>query len=177
MLAAELPDLADVRLFARRPEAAEEMVLRAKGLGLPGRAVDSAVAAVDGADVVVSVTSSSEPLFPAEAVSDRALLCAVGATKPDRCEVSPDVVGRCRTVVCDDVQGSRSECGDLLRAEAAGQFDWGDAVELHAIAAGTVRAPRAGDGPVLFETQGVAVQDVAAAGLAWRRYQEREEHR
>ncbi len=32
-----------------------------------------------------------------------------------------------------------------------------------------VEVPRAGSAPVLFETQGVALQDVAAAGLAWER--------
>ncbi|MBI5090211.1 MAG: hypothetical protein HZB15_15480, partial [Actinobacteria bacterium] len=48
-------------------------------------------------------------------------------------------------------------------------FDWSRAVELHAVLAGTVTVPRAGSAPVLFETQGVALQDVAAAGLAWQR--------
>src|SRR5690606_39748580 len=43
-------------------------------------------------------------------------------------------------------------------------------VELHAVDAGAAVVPRAGDGPVLFETQGVAVADVAVAGLAWERY-------
>ena len=73
-------------------------------------------------------------------------------------------------VVCDDVTGSKVECGDLIQAAAAGVFDWDRAVELHAVMAGTQAVPRAGEGPVLFETQGVALQDVAAAGLAWERW-------
>ena len=44
------------------------------------------------------------------------------------------------------------------------------AIELHAVLAGTVAVAHAGRAPVLFETQGVALQDVAAAGLAWQRY-------
>jgi len=174
MLAAELPDLAEVRLYARRPEAARGLQERSAGQGLPTVVVaPSAASAVDGADVVVTVTSSPEPLFPATVVSDRALICAVGATKYDRCEIGPDVVERCAAVVADDVTGSRSECGDLLRATAAGRFDWERAVELHDVVAGTAggAVPRAGSaGPVLFETQGVALQDVATAGLAWERH-------
>ena len=73
-------------------------------------------------------------------------------------------------MVCDDVAGSRVECGDLLRAAAVGCFDWDDAVELHAIAAGKVDVPRPTDAPVLFETQGVAIQDVAVCALAYERY-------
>jgi ornithine cyclodeaminase/alanine dehydrogenase-like protein (mu-crystallin family) len=75
--------------------------------------------------------------------------------------------------VCDDVTGSRIECGDLIAAVAAGRFDWAAAVELNAIAAGTVTVPRAGDAPVLFETQGVAIQDVAVCALAYERHVQR----
>lgn len=99
-----------------------------------------------------------------------ALICAVGATKYDRAEIGADVIERCATVVCDDVAGSRVECGDLIQAAAAGRFDWDRTVELHAVAAGTVTVARAGPAPVLFETQGVAIQDVAVAALAYERY-------
>lgn len=170
MLAAEMPGLETVRIHDVRPEAAHAMVERALAVGIPAVAAASASAAVDGADVVVTVTQSTEPLFAASALSDRTLICAVGATKYDRCEIGADVVERCVAVVCDDVVGSRVECGDLMQAAAAGRFDWARAVELRDLAAGSVAVPRAGAGPVLFETQGVALQDVAAAGLAYERH-------
>jgi ornithine cyclodeaminase len=170
MLAAELPGLTDVRINDLRSDATMALVARARRAGIPARAVLDAATAADGADVIVTVTQSPTPLFPASVVSDRALICAVGATKYDRCEIGADVVARCASVVCDDVVGSRSECGDLIQAHSAGAFDWAQAIELHAVMAGTVAVPRAGDAPVLFETQGVALQDVAAAGLAWQRH-------
>jgi len=176
MLARQLSSLTDVRVHDLVPAAAAAVVERANAQGIPARAVPAATAAVEGADVVVTVTQATEPLFPASVVSDRTLICAVGATKYDRCEIGADVIERCVAVVCDDVTGSRTECGDLMRAAGQGRFDWARAVELNAVAAGTRTVPRAGDGPVLFETQGVALQDVAAAGLAWRRYRAREEH-
>ena len=125
---------------------------------------------VESADVVVTVTSSAEPLFPAAAVSDRALICAVGATKYDRCEIDPALVARCAAVVCDDVVGSQVECGDLIAAVAQGRFSWDAAIELHDVLAGNVAVARAGAAPVLFETQGVALQDIAVAALAYSRY-------
>jgi ornithine cyclodeaminase len=169
MLAAELPALERLAVWARRPEAAEALVARAVAQGIPAVAAAQAAGAVEGADVVVTVTASPHPLFAVDAVSDRALLCAVGATKYDRCEIDPETVGRCAAVVCDDVTGSRVECGDLVRAVHAGTFRWDDAVELHDVLAGNVSVPRAGAAPVLFETQGVALQDVAVAALAYRR--------
>lgn len=170
MLAAELPGLERVTIAARRSSAASELAERARQAGIPAVVADTPSAAIDGADVVVTVTSATEPLFPAAAVSDRTLLCAVGATKYDRRELDADTVARCAAVVCDDVDGSREECGDLIAAARQGAFDWGRAIELRDVVAGTVEAPRAGDAPVLFETQGVAIQDVAVAALAFARY-------
>ena len=173
MLAAELPSLGEVRIADLRPEASAALAARGQAAGIPARAVADPIEAVEGADVIVTVTQSSAPLFPVAAVSPRALLCAVGATKADRCEIGADVIEACAAVVCDDVTGSRSECGDLIQAAEQGRFAWDRALELHALVAGTVAVARAGDAPVLFETQGVALQDVAAAGLAWERAQGR----
>lgn len=170
MLAAELPGLREVRIADINPQAVESMVARAQQAGIPAVAEVDAAAAADGAHVIVTVTQSTAPLFPSSAVMDDALICAVGATKYDRCEIGAKLVDRCAAVVCDDVTGSQVECGDLIQAHAAGCFDWDRAIELHAVLAGTVQVPRAGAGPVLFETQGVALQDVAAAGLAWQRH-------
>ncbi|MEO8266283.1 MAG: ornithine cyclodeaminase family protein [Ilumatobacteraceae bacterium] len=170
MLAAELPGLTDLRIADVNPDAVSAMVERARQIGIAARPATDPASAVDGADVIVTVTQSTQPLFPASAVGDGALICAVGSTKYDRCEIGVDVVARCASVVCDDVVGSRIECGDLIQAHHRGLFAWDRAAELHAVLAGTVVVDRAGRSPVLFETQGVALQDVAAAGLAWERY-------
>ncbi len=170
MLAAELPSLTEVRIADINPQAVAAMVARANAAGIPAVPANDATTAATGAHVIVTVTQSTSPLFPSSAVGDDALICAVGATKYDRCEIGPDLIARCAAVVCDDVVGSQVECGDLIQAHAASAFDWSRATELHALMAGTAEVPRAGTAPVLFETQGVALQDVAAAGLAWQRH-------
>jgi ornithine cyclodeaminase len=173
MLWHELPQLKEIRIADARRDAADGIAARARDLGIPAVAVATPTDAVRDADVVLTITPSNTPLFAADAISDNALVCGVGATKYDRCELPTELVARCAAVVCDDAVGSRVECGDLIHAAKAGHFDWSQAIELSAVAAGTVKVPRGGNGPVLFETQGVALQDVAAAGLAWERYQER----
>jgi ornithine cyclodeaminase len=169
MLAAELPGLERIAVAGRRHSVTGALVDRARAAGIPAMLCDTPTAAVAAADVVVTVTASNTPLFPASAVGERTLLCAVGATKYDRCEIDAETVGRCASVVCDDVAGSRVECGDLIDAVSRGSFDWGRAIELHDVLAGNVDVPRAGEAPVLFETQGVAIQDVAVAALAYQR--------
>jgi ornithine cyclodeaminase len=169
MLSRELAGLTRLAVYGRRRAAVAELVDRAVAAGIPAVPAATPEQAVDGADVVVTVTASSEPLFRADVVGNRTLLCAVGATKHDRRELGADVVARCSAVVCDDVAGSRLECGDLIDAAARGAFDWEQAIELSDLLAGTVDVSRAGDAPVLFETQGVAIQDVAVAALAYER--------
>ena len=170
MLGDELPGLTRVAVADQRREAAEDIVARARQVGIPAVVAPTPGDAAAGADVVVTITAAREPLFGADVVSDRTLLCAVGATKYDRRELGGDVVARCRAVVCDDVIGSQIECGDLIGAAAEGAFDWEQAIELSDLLAGKVEVARAGAGPVLFETQGVALQDVAIAALAYERY-------
>lgn len=176
MLATTLPSLTELRIcgLAGDPAVAELAARVGDELGLRSSTFDDPAAAVTGAQVVVTITNSATPLFPASAVGDDTLICAVGATKYDRAEIGPDVVARCTTVVCDDVAGSQIECGDLIQAAAAGAFDWARAVELHDLAAGNLTATPAGvAGPVLFETQGVAIQDVALSALAYELHQQR----
>ncbi|HWL43818.1 MAG TPA: hypothetical protein VNQ73_12805 [Ilumatobacter sp.] len=170
MLADELPRLSRIAVASLFPDETEALVARANEAGIPAVFAATPPEAVAGADVIVTVTSSATPLFPADAVSDRALICGVGATKYDRCEIDPALVARCAAVVCDDVVGSHTECGDLIAAVAHGSFAWDQAIELHDLLAGNVAVPRAGAAPVLFETQGVALQDVAVAALAYTRF-------
>ena len=174
MLWHQLPNVGEIRIADARREATDAIVARAREIGIPAVAAASPAEAVRDADVVLTITPSNTPLFDAADISDNALVCGVGATKYERCELPPALVARCRAVVCDDVVGSKVECGDLIHAAAEGYFSWDTAVELADVAAGKVRVPRGGNGPVLFETQGVALQDVAAAGLAWERFQARQ---
>lgn len=169
MLAGAL-DLDEVRVWGRRSDAADEVTARAVRRGVPAVAVADPVTAVRDADVVVTVTSADEPIVPASAIADHALVCAVGATKPQRCEIDPLLFGRASTVITDSLEGAPYECGDLIHAVERGVLRWDEVLDLADVLSGGVEVARAGtDGPIVFETQGVALQDVAAAALVWRR--------
>ena len=92
---------------------------------------------------------------------------------PGRFELPPDLVGACETVVVDQLEVARLESGDLINAEVAGQFEWDRAVELGAVLAGKAPGRRSPAGRVLFESHGLALWDVAAAGVVLRLARER----
>ena len=90
MLWHQLPQLSEIRVADARREAADDIVARARKIGIPAVAVDTPTDAVRNADVVLTITPSNTPLFAADAISDNTLVCGVGATKYDRCEIGAD---------------------------------------------------------------------------------------
>ena len=167
-LAQELP-LRELRVWGRNPDKAEEVAAWGRARGIPALAEADADAAVTGARVVATVTSSYTPVFDGNHLDEGALVCAVGSTKADRREIDGTTVQRADFVVSDSAEGSRTEAGDLIHAAAEGIFDWDDLTDLADVIAGTVTPPRPGSGIVLFESQGVALQDVVIATLAYQR--------
>ena len=167
-LAQELP-LRDLRVWGRSHDRAEEVAEWGRARGIPARAVADADEAVTDAAVVATVTSSYTPVFDGTRLHPSALVCAVGSTKADRREVDGATVQRAAFVVSDSAEGARTEAGDLIHAAADGVFDWADLADLADVVAGTVTPPQPGSGIVLFESQGVALQDVVIATLAYQR--------
>jgi len=141
-------------------------------LGVKTSDSPTAEAAVRGADVVVTVTTSHEPVIEAGWVEPHALVVAVGSNYPNRVEVPAELVERAQTVVVDQLADARLESGDLIQAAAAGRFDWSQAVELGAVVAGRWERPER-PGITLFESHGLAIWDLAAATTVVARARER----
>jgi ornithine cyclodeaminase len=136
-------------------------------------AMDSVEQAVSGADVIVLATSSREPVLREAWVADGTHICAVGACRPDQREMEGELVGRARTFV-DSRVGAMSEAGDILLAIREGACGADPiAGELGAVVDGQLDG-RTSEGEVtLFKSLGMAVEDIAAAHLAYQRATER----
>ena len=156
-------EIKELRVYSRSEEkralfAAEQQ----EQLGVKTVDSASAEAAVRGADVVVTVTTSHEPVIDASWLEPSAFVAAVGSNYRNRVEVPPELVERAQTVVVDQLGAAQLECGDLIHAAEAGRFDWGQAVELGAVVAGRWERPDK-PGITLFESHGLAIWDLAAA--------------
>jgi ornithine cyclodeaminase/alanine dehydrogenase-like protein (mu-crystallin family) len=158
-------EIKELRVFGRDPARRTAFARdRESALGVHTRAAESAEAAVRGADIVVTMTTSAEPVLDAAWVEPNALVIAAGSNFPNRAEIPADLVARARTVVVDQLADAELESGDLIQAHAAGKFDWDRAVELGSVMAGTWRAPDE-PGITLFESHGLAIWDLAAASV------------
>ena len=136
-------------------------------LGIPVTGRPTARDAVEGADLVVTVTPSREPIIEAEWLQEHATVVAVGSDGPEKQELSPDVLARAGKVVVD----SRTQClslGETHHAVAAGLLSADDIhAELGEVVLGT-RPGREGDEFIVCDLTGVGAQDAAMAGVVWK---------
>lgn len=123
-------------------------------------------------DVVVTITSSRDPVLRGEWLAGGALVIAAGANAPSRRELDNTVLERASFVCCDWLEQARIESGDLIEPVAAGVLDWLEVHELHEVVSGEL-AGRQSDGDiVMFKSNGVAAWDVALGAEALRRARE-----
>lgn len=133
-------------------------------------AAASAREAVEGADVVVLVTSSATPVVEDGWIAKRAHVIGVGACRPNQREMPAALVGRARLVV-DSREAAMKEAGDILLALEDGAAP-AIAAELGHICAGVACGRTPADGVTIFKSLGLAVEDLVAAELVARRARE-----
>jgi ornithine cyclodeaminase/alanine dehydrogenase-like protein (mu-crystallin family) len=156
-------EIKELRVFARDPAHRTAFAAaQGKRLGIRVTAAPSAEAAVRGADVVVTMTTSSVPVIEASWIEPHALVVAAGSNFPNRTEVPADLVTLAQSVIVDQREAAQLESGDLIQAVAAGKFDWDRATDLGSVLSGTWKRP-ASPGITLFESHGLALWDLAAA--------------
>jgi ornithine cyclodeaminase/alanine dehydrogenase len=117
-------------------------------------------------DVVVTVTTSKDPVLRGEWLRPGALVCAVGANMRQRRELDNVVLERARFVCCDSREQARLESGDLIEPVEAGVLDWLEVHELQEVVAGEIEGRQADDDIVVFKSNGLAAWDVAIGAVA-----------
>jgi alanine dehydrogenase len=131
--------------------------------------VDHPGEAVVGADIVVLVTSSPTPVIESGWVKPGAHVISVGACRPNQREIDPLLTARGRLFV-DSRDAALVESGDVVMGIAEGRFGADHiAGELGQLVAGTVAGRTSDTEVTIFKSLGMAVEDVTAADLAYRR--------
>jgi alanine dehydrogenase len=157
----------DIRCWS--PTAANAKKLISEFERLPVRSVESAQAAVEGADVIALVTASDTPVIQDAWVKPGACVISVGACRPTQREMDPVLVTRAILVV-DTRAAALKESGDVVQGIREGRFDETHiAAELGQVAADSRLGRSTPEQITIFKSLGMAVEDVAAADLAYRR--------
>jgi alanine dehydrogenase len=115
------------------------------------------------ADVVVTITSSRDPVLRGEWLQPGALVCAAGANRPQARELDNAVLERAAFVCCDSLDDAKLESGDLIEPVEQGILDWLEVHELQEVVAGELPGRQADDDIVVFKSNGLAAWDLAVA--------------
>lgn len=153
----------EVLVFGRSPSASEEFAKRISGS--VGQLVRGDVTLEDlrRADVICTATNSTEALFQIGDVKPGAHINAIGAYRPEMCEISAELIGGCRLIV-DELEAALEEAGDIIQPLSSGLItedhiagELGDLVDVK------VDVPRSSDEVTVFKSVGSAVQDFVCA--------------
>jgi ornithine cyclodeaminase/alanine dehydrogenase len=116
-----------------------------------------------GCDVVVTATTSREPVLRGEWLRDGALVLAIGANDPASRELDDVVLERASFVCTDSRAQAQEEAGDLIGPVRGGVLDWLEIHELQDVVTGELPGRGSDDDIAVFKSNGLAAWDLAAA--------------
>lgn len=166
--------LQEVRVYGRDPDRRRQFCEEMGAcLGLWVLPVESPEQALDGADIVTTMTSSTRPVFDGSLLAAGAHVNATGSNSLLKREVDDAVVSRAAVIAVDSLAAVPLESGDLLAPLQKGLIYPEALVELGQIAAGHHPGRTADDQVTLFKSHGIALEDIALAAVVYERAMER----
>ena len=163
-------DISAAKVYSPNPERrnayASEMSER---LGLEVSAVDSARASVEGADIVITITSSRTPVLLGEWLEPGMHVNAAGGADPYVTELDDAAVQRADLIVVDDRAQAKIESGELMMTAGRGLILWEQMRELWELVSGQTLGRYRTEDVTLFKSLGMALWDIAAAKAVYDR--------
>ena len=146
---------------SRSQRSAISLAGHARSLGMEAEAVEGPEEVLDEVNLVVTATTSREPVLPDE-IPDGIFVAAVGSFEPEAAELPPALISA-SLVFVDTMEGAKEEAGDLIQAERSGAFRWEDATTIE----DALRSTGDPGGTAVFKSVGHALWDLAAARTAF----------
>lgn len=160
----QVANLEVVQVYSRRADRLQSFCDRmSASTGVPVVPAASPEALVRGSEIIGTVTTAAQPLFDAEWLQPGTHINAAGSNALVRQELSEAVIRRCDLLAVDTVPTALAEAGDLLPLLEKGRIHPRQMIELGEVMLG--RHPGRADETqiTLFESQGLAIQDLAVA--------------
>jgi alanine dehydrogenase len=171
---AQVRKLTEIRVFSRdsgkREIFAKEIT---EALKIPVSAAESAEAAVRDADIIVTSTTSTNPVVEGRWLKPGVHINAIGANFPQKRELDADAVKRCNVIVVDSREQSKREAGDLIQVFGEDDQQWKAVRELADIVSGKIAGRTNASEITLFKSNGIAIEDIVVAGRIFEMARER----
>jgi alanine dehydrogenase len=157
--------LGDVRVCGRDANRREKFVAEmAAQLRVPVRSAANAEEAVRDADIVITSTTSTNPVVEGRWLKKGTHINAIGANFPQKRELDAEAVERCDVIAVDSREQSKLESGDLIQVFGQDDMRWSRVAEMADIVAGRAPGRTNPEQITLFKSNGIAIEDIVVAG-------------
>ena len=163
-------DVKEARVYDIRYEAAETYAKEmSRKLGVDVKPVKTVKEAVENADVIATCTPARGPIVPVEVISKGVHINAIGADAPGKQELDPEILKKADKIVVDDMEQA-THSGEVNVPLSKGIITRSDIyAELGEIVAGVKKGREKDEEITIFDSTGLAIQDVATANLVYRK--------
>lgn len=163
-----------IRVYSRSQERRESFARKMTSmLGIEVAPVNTPEEAVVDQAIIITATTSREPVFDGKLVSSGAHINAVGSNFLSKSEIDIETIRRAAIIAVDSVEQSKIEAGDLMPAVERGVIQWESVTELGRIVAGQIKGRASDDDITIFKSNGIALEDIAVAIQVYNRARER----
>lgn len=162
-----------VKVYSRTPDKRERFAEKMRAaLQLDAiMPVARAEEAAD-ADILITITSAREPVLEGAWIQAGTHVNAAGGNSILRRELDDLAVSQADFIAVDSLDQARIEAGELVTAVEKGALVWERVRELRAVVGGEVKGRTDARRITLFKSLGLAIEDVAAAAVIYRRAKE-----
>ena len=154
-----------VRAFSRDPQRRETFASEMSAmLKIPVVAVPTAEQAVRDLDIVVTSTTSTNPVVEGRWLTPGTHINAIGANFPQKHELDAEAIRRCDVITADSREQSKLESGDLIQMYGDDQRRWTNVINFAEIVSGKTPGRTNDQQITLFKSNGIAIEDIVVAG-------------
>lgn len=153
-----------IKVYSRRAEHRSTFARKMMALlRVQVEPVDNPEDAARDCAIVITATTSREPVLNGDWIEPGTHVNAVGSNFLSKAEIDVETIRRASVIAVDSIEQSRLEAGDLLPAIERGVINWESVTELGRIVAGQIRGRVTPDQITIFKSNGIALEDVATA--------------
>ena len=125
--------------------------------------VNSPEECIEHSDIITTITTSKNPVLKGSQITSGTHINAAGGNHYMRRELDDDAVLNSNVIATDDINQARAECGDLINVIDRGLLRWHNIHQMSEITSG-IKTGRTNENQItLYESQGLAIQDLTAA--------------
>jgi ornithine cyclodeaminase/alanine dehydrogenase-like protein (mu-crystallin family) len=125
--------------------------------------------AAEDKDIIITATTSREPVLNGNWISEGTHLNVVGSNFLAKAELDAVAVRCCSSIVVDSKDQARLEAGDFVQALEEGSIHWANIHELGQVIVGRYTGRAHPEDKTLFKSLGIAIEDVAVAAKVYEK--------